>query len=362
MLDNPQYCDVVRSRGDRQTIMLGYSDSNKDCGITTSQWAIHRAQRDVAAVGREFGVDIRFFHGRGGAVGRGGGPAHEAFLSLPAGTLHGALDFTEQGEVISDKYSLPDLARRNLELAVAAVLEASLRPSKRTDDATQQRWDRTMDAISDAAFGAYRSLIDDPGLVPYFFQATPVEELPAMNIGSRPARRPEGAAGVDGLRAIPWVFGWTQSRQIVPGWFGLGSGLEQARGETREMYEQWPFFRTLLSNVAMTLRKTDLSIAQRYVEQLVAPDLRGVFDVIRDEYERTHRELLAVTGEGRLLDSSPTLQRTLDVRDPYLDPINHLQIDLLKRLRADRDKPDADLQRAFLVTVNGIAAGLRNTG
>jgi phosphoenolpyruvate carboxylase len=364
-LDLPLYRAWIDGRGREQEVMLGYSDSNKDGGYLTSNWSLYKASERLLDTCRSRGVRLRLFHGRGGTIGRGGGPSYEAVLALPPGTVDGALRLTEQGEVIASKYADPEGGRRNLETLAAAALEASLAP--RAADPRRRRHEAIMEELSRAAFRAYRELVSASGFVDYFRASTPIAEIAELNIGSRPASR-RATRKIEDLRAIPWVFSWSQCRMMLPGWFGFGSGVESwlqahAEGleELREMHRSWPFFRTVLSNLDMVLAKTDLAIGARYADLVPDAKLRErVFGRIEAEWRRTRRSLAAITGHEALLAENPTLARSIRNRFPYLDPLNHVQVECLRRHRAD--PADPRLLAAIHLTINGVAAGLRNSG
>jgi len=390
----PGITDLVKRGGGEQDIMLGYSDSNKDGGFFTSNWELYRAE--VALVGlfgplRQAadggpGITLRLFHGRGGTVGRGGGPSYQAILAQPPGTVNGQIRLTEQGEVIGSKYANPEIGRRNLETLVAATLEATLLHGQTAAGAGKAGAPKAFldaaAAISDASFAAYRKLVyETPGFTDYFFAATPIREIAELNIGSRPAIRPkDGKAirAIEDLRAIPWGFSWGQCRVALPGWCGFGSAIEDFLGTDdgrparlarlallQKMHKQWPFFRTLLSNLDMVLAKSDLRIAARYVELVEDKRLaKRIFAAIRAEWDRTHQALSLITGEAERLQSNPALARSIEHRFPYLDPLNHLQVELMRRYRGrlEGDPANERLQRGIHLSINGVAAGLRNTG
>ena len=366
LFELPVYRALVESRGQEQEVMLGYSDSNKDGGFLTSGWELYKAEIELTRVFAAAGVRLRLFHGRGGSVGRGGGKSYHAILAQPAGAVSGQIRITEQGEVISSKYATPEVGRRNLEIIAAATLEATLLDlEKETEPLTDRA---TMERLSELAFQAYRHLVyETPGFSRYFRESTPIAEIAGLNIGSRPAAR-KPSERIEDLRAIPWVFSWAQCRLMLPGWYGFGSAvrawlLENPAGleQLRRMHATWPFFRTLLSNMDMVMAKADLSIAARYAELVTDPELRvTVFARIRDEFELTRTHLLAIAQQDELLADNPLLRRSIRDRFPYMDPLNHLQVELLRRHRAGES--DERVQRGIHMSINGVAAGLRNSG
>ncbi len=365
LLDDPYYQAHLAARSMQQMVMIGYSDSNKDAGIGLSRWALYRAQAGIVTTTDRSGIDLTFFHGRGGTVSRGGGKITSAILSAPAGTVRGRFRMTEQGEAINAKYGLRGIALRTLEQTVSAVALATALP--RQADVREPGWTTIMNDIARESRDAYRALVyDDRRFVEYFRQATPIDVIQRMEIGSRPAVRPSEPGGViEQLRAIPWVFAWTQSRHLVPGWYGMGSALEDATERygadaLSEMLRDWPFLRTLVDDVEMVLATADLAIAARYAR--LAGELGAYFfPIIREEFDRTVAQVLALKGEQALLDSDPALQRSILLRNPYVDPMSLLQIDLLERWRAE-GRPDNEVFRALLASVRGIAQGLQSTG
>ena len=369
---SPSYRQLLESWGNTQEVMLGYSDSNKDGGMLTSTWEIFRAHRALHQVARDSGVRLRLFHGRGGTVGRGGGPTHRAIYAQPAGAFTGQIRITEQGEVLNWKYSDVILAERNLELMIAASLDALARPNARNPHGhftgvLAPEWEAAFAELSSAAFSFYREhILEDPEVLQYFEEATPVAELEHAKIGSRPSRR-GGRRSLADLRAIPWVFGWTQSRQLVPAWFAVGHALESygqkpgGAGILATMAREFPLFIDLIRNVEMALAKSDFGIAQLYASLVSDSGIRDrVFTKLEAEFHRTRRSILAITGQSELLENNQVLARSIRLRNPYVDPISLIQVDLLRRKR-EGDDSDA-INRALSATINGISAGLRNTG
>jgi phosphoenolpyruvate carboxylase len=348
--------------------MLGYSDSGKDAGYVTSNWTLYEAQGLLSSVASRFGVELRLFHGRGGSAGRGGGPSYQAIMAQPPETLQGKIRITEQGEVISFKYSMRGLARRNLDTVLAAVLEASANETPREPE---QRWIEAMEELSKTASEIYTTLVyRDEDFLTFFSQASPIGELSLLNMGSRPARRVQNST-VDSLRAIPWVFAWTQNRFLLPSWYGAGTAFARYTAEVgrlellRQMYEGWPFFRTLVDFMQMTLAKSDLRIAENYTSLVSDPDVRDrLWSRISEEHAACVNALLLITGNDNLLDDSPVLQRSIRLRNPYVDPLSYVQVTLLRRLRAlPEGSPDReDALNTLLLSISGVSSGMLNTG
>ncbi len=367
MLALHDYRRLVDSCGAVQEVMLGYSDSNKDGGFVTSGWELYKAEIGLIEVFERHHVRLRLFHGRGGSVGRGGGPSYDAIIAQPGGAVNGQIRITEQGEIISSKYSNAEVGRSNLEILAAATLEASLLQPKHS--APRREYLETMEQLSELAFGAYRGLVyETDGFVEYFWASTVITEISTLNIGSRPASRKKTRA-IEDLRAIPWVFSWAQCRLMLPGWYGFGSAVEawiarhpdKGMPFLKELYREWPFFRTLLSNMDMVLAKSSIAIASRYAELVPDTELREkIFGRIRREWHLSIETLLDIMGQERLLQGNPLLERSIRNRFPYLDPLNHVQVELLKEHRAQN--PDEQVLRGIQLTINGISAGLRNSG
>ncbi len=370
LLSLPAWQRLLASRGRLQEVMLGYSDSNKDGGFLMSNWALYRAEITLVEVFRMRGVKLRLFHGRGGTVGRGGGPSYEAILAQPPGAVQGAIRITEQGEVIASKYANPELGRRNLEVLVAATLEATLLPH--ASDDPQPTCLAALAELAETAYRAYRALVyETPDFARFFRESTVISEIAQLNIGSRPAARKKTQA-IEDLRAIPWVFSWSQCRLMLPGWYGFGSAYQAflaAHGDEglsllQRMYREWGFFRTLLSNMDMVLAKTNLRLAEQYASLVQDRPLReAIFARIAAEWRASVAGLLAITGQRTLLEGNPFLKRSLDNRLPYLDALNHLQLELLRRFRAGPPaSDDVRVRSGIHLTINGVAAGLRNSG
>ena len=387
LFESPIYRKHLALRGNRQEIMIGYSDSNKDGGFLRSSWSLYQAQQDLASTCRAYDVKLTLFHGRGGSIGRGGGPSNRAILAQPPGSVQGRIKITEQGEVISARYSNRAVAQRHLEQLVNAVLQASCETYKdslegKAEDepsshATARSWSEILDAASERSEQKYRTLVESPAFLRYFHEATPIEQLAQMNIGSRPAKRRQ-TSDISDLRAIPWVFAWTQSRVNLPGWYGLGTGLTtespQQMSVLQEMYREWPFFRTVIDRAQLSMRRADMTIAALYASLAEPATQRAVFAEIMEEFRRAERLVLEITGQAALLDNEPWLQRSINLRNPYVDPLNYIQVALLNKQRiasgekstatGEHEGPDEDprWRQAILLSINGIAAGLQATG
>jgi phosphoenolpyruvate carboxylase len=369
MFQHPVYAEHLKLRGQRQQIMIGYSDSNKDGGFMRANWMLFTAQRQMAKTCEEHDITLTLFHGRGGSLGRGGGPTNRAILAQPPESVRGRIRITEQGEVVSSRYSEPAIAKRHLEQLLHAVLCSTGQPKVEPTDT--QLWAATMDQLSSSAHQKYRSLVEHPRFLSYFQTATPIDQIGSWNIGSRPAHR-RATQTLDDLRAIPWVFAWTQSRANVPSWYGVGTGFEtflstgdaqERMAQLQEMYRKWPFFRTMLSNVHLGMGRADMEIAGLYAELANKEDADVIFKNIKDEFALSKKMLLEVTATEKILDTEPWLQRSIQVRNPYVDPLNYMQVALLRKLRQDPEGAAAEhYQQCLIQSINGIAAGLQNVG
>jgi len=383
LLKDPVYRSYLKSRNNLQEIMIGYSDSGKDGGIVTSNWELYKAQRQLVESVAKAGVNLRLFHGRGGAIGRGGGPTHRAILGQPPNTVAGRIKITEQGEVISSKYALHEIAVRNFERLSSAVLEATLSHAKSSHQSDKPEWLQFMETFSKHAYQTYRQLVyGDPDFVDFFHQTTPIDEIALLNLGSRPTRRVSNSRSIDDLRAIPWVFAWTQSRYMLPAWYGFGAAVEKIIDNgglpaMQEMYRAWPFFRGLVAKVETALAVADLNVSSFYAEHLVEERLQKKYlPTILDEYRKAVEGVLKITGQSELLENSSFLKQSIALRNPYVDPLSYLQVRLLKERRqsestgngsgkghgAGDKKQDDDILHALLMTINGVAVGLQNTG
>lgn len=367
MLSNPSYREYVQAQGDRQMVMLGYSDSTKDGGYMSACWSLYKAQRNLVAVAKKHDVELTFFHGRGGSLGRGGGPAARAIISLPSGTFHGAIRITEQGEVLAERYDDPRIAFRHLE----QLLWSSLLSCGRGPRSNQPVWLEIMDQVNDVSLKAYRELVEQPGFVEFFRTATPISEIEQLPIGSRPSRR-TGGSSLSDLRAIPWVFSWTQCRSLIPAWYGLGSAIAEvakdpaAKETLREMYQQWPFFRATIDNAELAAIKADLEIAALYAELAdESQTVDRVNQLVKEEYRRTCEALLTITGNDELLASVSWLKESIRVRNRYIDPLNLIQVELLRRIRQCPPEQEAELEELrhlARLSINGLASGMRTSG
>lgn len=372
------YRKHLELRNNRQTVQLGYSDGTKDGGYLTANWMLYQAQNSMAEFAAAYQVDLTFFHGRGGSVGRGGGPTNRVIRGLPSGSMQGKIRLTEQGEMIFDRFAYPAIALRYLEQVIGAALQVGARQT----DTIDSKWADMMAGLSQTAFDTYRHFVyQTPGFIEYFRQATPIDIVTELTIGSRPARRKSSDAAkmtmsaeikdpLEDLRAIPWVFAWMQSRHAIPGWFGLGSALQHHQTEhglesLQAMYEAWPFFQAVISNAQMALAKADMNIAACYADLVSDANLRErVFGKIQAEYNRTEKAILAIVGEEKLLNDEPVLQRAIQLRNPYVDPLNFIQVSLLRRWRdLPQDSPERQkILDGLRLSIVGVAAGLKNMG